>query len=272
MEPQKNYAIGKAIGKGADSLVYIAIETSTQEKVAMKVVKIKGMNDKILKRLSNEVEIFKHIFETETHKNVVKFIDFSKTADAIMIITEYIENSAELYKMKSEYFSMERDNILNILNLLHQIADGLEFVHSKNVIHRDLKPQNILVKGYIPIIIDFDLSCVIDQCKNLKAGTPNYLAPEYWRKDSQIDYFKTDIYSLGVLFYFIINNKKVPYKPSVPSVEALENEILNGNPIPSNCGIGELDNLVMSMLSKYATDRPELKEIKEIIESIIKSI
>ncbi len=100
-------------------------------------------------------------------------------------------------------------------------------------------------------------------------GTPNYLAPELWGENLDIDYYMCDVYSLGVTFYTIFNKNKMPY--NAKSVEQLEYLIFNTKPIPSDSGNTKLDELIMSMIQKDPSMRPSLQDILLLVDDIIEN-
>ncbi len=100
-------------------------------------------------------------------------------------------------------------------------------------IHRDIKPHNIIVQDTQAYLIDFDLACSLTDPKfpiqPKLTGTPNYMAPEIWMYDKNIDYKLTDIYSFGVTIYYVFNKKNVLINAKVYPIWNMLLEILNQN-------------------------------------------
>ena len=233
---QETYYIGKLLGRGALGTVFLGKDKHGKP-VAIKIIRGEKMETK-QSQIDHEVSISKYI--GCRHKNVACFIDYVKDPTRIMIITEYIGNK-NLSKLSIPF----AENKLLILDIGYQLADGLEFMHGLSVAHRDIKPANIVLKEHVPVYIDFDFACIANSreypCEG-RMGTPNYLAPEIWENKPDRDSFKSDIYSLGVLFYYLYNDKRLPF--IADSNAELKEEVLNEVPIPSDSGIPKLDLLI----------------------------
>ena len=262
------YSIVRELGSGATGTVYLGQDKSS------KLVAIKIISDEKLKTrrrsIVNEIYISKLL--KCRHKNIACFVESGTTiAGDIAIITEYI-GDVTLYDMKLKRILIRfEENKVLLLDIAYQLADGLEFMHNIGVAHRDIKPHNIVLKDHIPVYIDFDLSCVVNSKEHCMIGrvrTPNYMAPEVWRNDPNIDLFKSDIYSLGVLFYFLFNSRRLPYISE--TIKELKNEILNHQPYPSYSGDKELDQLTFNMRSRNPDERPTPSEIKDKLQELIK--
>ena len=217
-------------------------------------------------QLDREIGIGRHL--GCDHKNIACFMDIAVVgASAILVITEYI-NGTDMENLKTRF----QDDMLGYLDIAQQLVDGLKFMHEKDVAHRDIKPANIILRGHTPIYIDFDMSCIRGSekipCKGF-TGTPYYLSPENWKIDKSIDHFLSDIYSLGVTFYYIFNNGKLPFIGS--ELRELKRNVLYKKPIPSDTGIPELDDLIMKMISKNSLERPSLQQINSELSELIKS-
>lgn len=251
------YHIEQLLSSGTNSRVYIGKNIETQFKVIIKTIPIKSKN---IRGIQKEIEIPK-LFD---HPNIVNIIESFNKEDTISIIYKYHENSIELTKIK-----LLKHNIGYYLNIFYQITDGIEYMHNKKIVHMDIKPQNIIIYDGIPIIIDFNLSLNLDNYSSFSGwiGTPNYMSPELWKKEYDIDYYLCDIYSLGVTFYYVINNGKLPFRAKTR--EELEDKVTLCHPIKSNCGIFILDKLIMNMIKKNPNKRPRLSEIKNIISQLI---
>ncbi|XWV25125.1 Serine/threonine protein kinase [Tupanvirus deep ocean] len=251
---------------GSFGKVYLANKMDTGETLVIKIIKkIKGKTENKIKR---DTEIPKII----EHPNIVKINDFIETDTHAFVVYPYIDNSICLSKIKIHELNFENKTRFHyMLNMMCQICNAIEFMHSKLVVHRDIKPQNIVVSPNLAILIDFDLAFIINNSKYpLRKGiigTPNYLAPEIWKNCEDICYQLTDVYSFGVTLYFVFNKKKLPYVAD--KVEDLEYEIRYSNPIPSNSGYPALDKLIMKIISKDPSNRPSISQIKDNLQKII---
>ena len=207
------YSINSIIGRGAESFVYKGIDISTGEKVAVKVFKrYDGINQ------PKEISIAKMM----NHKHLLKFLnsfEIQKSTNekffiAIMPFADYgaLNNS-----------DVPEITIMMAIELLLQIGGALCYMHDKNIIHHDIKPQNILLFNYGFVLCDFSVSVVLeneDQLLRDRTGTSVFMAPEI----SQNSYKPkpTDMWSLGITVFCLLFGK-YPYNlgsfdqnPSIP--------------------------------------------------------
>lgn len=267
IKDQMNYSLNELIGKGAFGKVFLGEHRETGELVAIKVIPYLKKN---INRINREMEI-PRLFAN--HKNIASFIEAKRYGNKIYIISEYITNGITLEKWKLPDLTT-REGLLVLLDVMYELADAYDYIHQQGVAHRDVKPRNILMKGNVPIIIDWDLACLNlpdspFPCKGL-AGTPNYLAPELWNNRKNIDPFLTDIYSLGVVFYYLANRKQLPYIRK--EIEDVKRAVLEGNPIPSSSGNDRLDELIMLMIQTVPEERISLDDVKNNLQILIKTI
>ena len=162
---------------------------------------IKKINKNINKRyIRDELDIMKTI----THKNVLSIIDSFYKKKKLHIVLTYCNGGNILQYIHSHDHSYDQKYITEIL-------DGITYLYKQNIIHRDIKPQNILIHDHVIKICDFGLSksMYLDSIKNSICGSPKYIAPELflYNKYSR----KSDIWSLGIILYEILF-KSYPYK------------------------------------------------------------
>ena len=198
-----HYEIGKVIGKGAYATVKICKNKITQEKFAMKIYEKKILNDNIKKKcILREIEILKKL----NHPNIVKLYDTIISDKNILLIQELVNGislrdfyNKEIRNQKN--ISEKKYKILTIL--FKQIFSAFDYIHKKNIFHRDIKLENILLtKNYEIKIIDFGFGLYNPRnyFQKFFCGTPNYMAPEIIMK-KEYDCQKADMWSLGILLY-----------------------------------------------------------------------
>ena len=202
--PTQKYKIISKLGDGSYGIVYLAVNIITKQNVAMKKidkVKENAIDDMEIK---NEIEILKKL----DHPNIVKIIEFFSTPKAYYIITDFC-GCGELYnQIKHQYTEGQ------LAVLFYQVLSGLYYLHTKNIVHRDLKLENILIseiekdnntneKYFWVKIIDFGTAKIFEKNKNEKAvvGSSYYIAPEVLHKNSNE---KCDTWSVGVILYMLI--------------------------------------------------------------------
>ena len=198
-----NYEIGKVIGKGAYATVKICKNKITQEKFAMKIYEKKILNDNIKKKcILREIEILKKL----NHPNIVKLYDTIISDKNILLIQELV-NGISLRDFYNKEIRNQRnisEKKYKILTLIFkQIFSAFDYIHKKNIFHRDIKLENILLtKNYKIKIIDFGFGLYNPRnyLQKFFCGTPNYMAPEIIMK-KEYDGQKADMWSLGILLY-----------------------------------------------------------------------
>ena len=231
--------------------------------VVIKVIDTRLMNEESKKQIYNEANIMKKLF----HPNVISFKDVFRDVklDYFYIVMEYADDGDLSKKIKiqqkkkiDKYFSEEK-----ILKYLYQICKGINYIHSKNVIHRDIKSQNIfLMKNGDVKIGDFGIAKSLTKTNSNAMtiiGTPYYFSPEIINGEPYN--YKTDIWSLGVVLYEMCN-LKLPFDSN--NIAQLSMKILRGNydPIPFKYS-KDMHNLVKKMLNVDQNKRPDIKEIMQ---------
>jgi hypothetical protein len=170
------YDIEKMIGKGNFGKVYECTHKLTGEKVAIKCIeKTTVKNFKKMQKIFNEIDILSGI----DHKNIIQLYEIFENPKFYFFVTEFAEKG-DLFKMlkKSVCF-----NDSQIFLILKDVLAAMDYIHSKSILHRDIKLDNILINNEYQIkLCDFGVSCKtdLDEFNNLKekCGTPVYLAPE----------------------------------------------------------------------------------------------
>lgn len=254
----ENYEIKILIYEGSVTNVYFAQNVKNNDYV-------------IIKKIPNTDDNFDYIIrDTQIpnllkHPNIIEIKEIIKNDDFVYIIYPYINNSICLVDQKK--------NKLRMLNIINDICDAIEFMHSKGVVHRDIKPDNIICSDELNFIIDFDMAAILEDSdlgiQDKLVGTPIYIAPELWKSSENINYKMADVYSLGITMYCIFNNHRFPYRSR--KIEDVEFDLRSKKPKPSRTGHKKLDKLIMSMISKNPLDRPKIEEIQNTLKSLIKS-
>ena len=202
--PEKKYKIISTIGHGSYGDVFLAYNIFTKQKVAIK--KIYRSNDDALNDgfILDEIEILKSL----NHPDIVKIIEFYVTKDAYYIVNEYCGGGELFDKVKTDLSETQ------ISVIFKQILSGLSYLHSKNIVHRDLKLENILISDkefvektgeeYFDIkIIDFGNARIFEQTlsTNSIVGSSYYIAPEVFLKKYNRE---CDLWSAGVILYILV--------------------------------------------------------------------
>ena len=196
---------GNIIGKGAFGVVYIGTDDKGKE-VAVK--RIDGTDKHKMAKVTKDLH---RLLELD-HPNIVKLLDIHHLDTTMWMFMEYCPN-----KDLAKYFQKIKLNERQKLDLMIQIAEGIEFLHRKDIIHRDVKPGNILVSANPAVakLTDFDLSKFLDPDESslmtTTVGTDAFKAPEFYQRDQQrkIHYHRSvDIYALGLTYLAMVQENK----------------------------------------------------------------
>ena len=196
-----DYEIIKELGKGSYAKVKLVINKNNKNKFAMKIYSKKSLLDpQKNSTVKNEINILKQL----DNINIMKLHDVIETTKYLYLIMEFIDGISLLDTIKKEenhYFEEQR-----AIKIFTQIIKANIYCQSKNICHRDLKLENILIiKNDIIKLIDFGFAVKTDKetLQNLFCGSPSYMAPEIVNKEKYIAQY-SDIWSLGVLFYSML--------------------------------------------------------------------
>ena len=245
------YEILKVIGTGGMAVVYQAKCHRLNRMVAIKILKDEFITD----------EEFRRRFHAEgenvamlSHPNIVSVYDVSSSDEANFLVMELIEGIT-----LKQY--MEKKGVLNWKETLHfamQIAKALEHAHDKGIVHRDIKPHNVMVlKNGSVKVTDFGIARVMSKSNTLTKealGSVHYISPEQ-AKGGWVDN-RSDLYSLGVVMYEMLAGRP-PYDAESPVAVALQH-INGGAAMPStlNPNIpGGLEQIIMKAMALDAKDR-----------------
>jgi serine/threonine-protein kinase len=197
------FRVIKKLGVGARTTIYLAVDLSTNKKVALKRATLETEQDhRIFEQMETEYKISKKINHPYIRKcySLIKKRKFFKTNEILMPM--------ELFEGRSLEDSPSL-SLGDILLIFRMVATGLNAMHQKGLLHCDIKPNNILIspEGSIKII-DLGQSCKFGTIKTRIQGTPDYIAPEQVKRH-QLSH-RTDIFNLGATMYWAMTGKNVP--------------------------------------------------------------
>ncbi len=213
----ERYEILKRLGEGGMGAVYKARDTELDRLVAVKVIRpeLAGHPD-ILRRFKQELILARQV----THKNVVRIFDLV-TADGRKFITMDFIEGRDLRTILNERGKLPPAEAVPIAQ---QICRGLEAAHLENVVHRDLKPQNIMVDASGRVwLMDFGLARSMELAgltrTGVLMGTPDYMSPEQARAE-KVD-ARSDLFSLGIIFYEVLTGQ-LPFQADTLMAKLLQ--------------------------------------------------
>ena len=253
----KNYKIKKVIGKGTFSVVKLAKDKATGEKIAIKILeKDKIKNKRDMNRIERELSMVKKI----DHPNIAKVYEVKEDEKKYYIIMEYCDNG-ELFNLILEKHRLSEEESAYYY---FQIINGLEYIHLNNIIHRDLKPENLLLtKNNILKIIDFGLSNynTDDNLLSTPCGSPCYASPEMVSGE-KYNGFTSDIWSTGIILYAMIYGY-LPFENINNNNDLLFQKISECKvDYPRNSSIFALD-LLKKILVADSNERIKIDNIKK---------
>jgi serine/threonine protein kinase/Flp pilus assembly protein TadD len=269
----ERYEVIELLGKGGMGLVYRVEDKKTREEVALKILKAEIIEDKeTVERFSNELKLARKI----AHRNVCKMYHLAEIEGIHYLTMEYIpgEDLKSLIRMSGQM------GIGTAVNIARQIGEGLAEAHRQVVIHRDLKPKNIMVdKKGTARIMDFGIAHSFEAEDFTKGGyaegTPEYMSPEQV-EGKKLDQ-RTDIYSLGLIIYEMVTGR-VPFKGDTPYIVGMKqkNE-LPASPLEFNAQVPKsLASMILKCLEKdrekrYSNVEELLRDLKEIEKEVPQS-
>ena len=250
----ERYEIIKTIGEGGMANVYLANDSILERDVAIKVLRGDLSNDeKFIRRFKREALSVSNL----SHPNIVEVYDVGEEDGNYYIVMEYIDGKT----LKQQLQKRGSLTLTEVIDIMSQLTDGLSHAHDAYIIHRDIKPQNIMIQdnGLIKIT-DFGIATATNGTQltqtNSVMGSVHYLPPE--QANGKGSTIKSDIYSLGILMYELLAGS-VPFKGDTAVEIALKHmkekipSIRKQNPtIPQS-----VENIILKATAKNPKNRYE---------------
>ena len=256
------YTLLEKIGEGGMGIVFKAKHAMLRRPTAIKLLPADRAGEHNLARFEREVQLTSSL----THPNTVSIYDYGRTSEGVLYYAMEYLDGIDL-EVLVELDGPQKPG--RVLHLLRQIAGALEEAHSVGLIHRDVKPANVLLtmrggSADLVKVLDFGLVKSLDDAPDASAtgvnqivGTPLYMSPESIAKPDQID-ARSDLYALGALGYFLLTGT-----PPFVGATALEvcGHHLHTPPVPPHERLGtagptRLDAIVLACLEKSPDARP----------------
>jgi len=269
------YQLMSLLGKGAMAKVYMAKQLSLDRIVAIKVLpKRMSENEEFVARFYAEGKAAARL----SHSNIVQAIDVGSTSDGFhYFVMEYIEGKTLYDLMLPRPHGDGRTfSEAEALDITIQMAEALSHAHQRGLVHRDVKPKNIILTPQgVAKLTDLGLARDVDdkvaaESEAGKAyGTPYYISPEQIRGDVDIDY-RADIYSLGATMYHLLTGRP-PFEADTPSAvmhQHLKQPLRPPDHINTllSAGISEVIEVAMAKKrqDRYASTRDMLEDLKAL--------
>lgn len=211
------YELIRKIGGGGMAVVYLAYDTSLDRQVAIKLLREEYVDDPdFIRQFQKEAKAIARL----SHQNIVNIYDFGESDGVTYLVMEYVEGST-LKEIIAQYGPLP---ISQVIDYSIQICYGLAQAHSQQIVHKDIKPHNIMIdRNHVVKITDFGIAqamnnLTITHNKGI-LGSAHYFSPEQARGE-RVD-FESDIYSLGIVMYEMVAGK-VPFTGDNPVTVALK--------------------------------------------------
>jgi serine/threonine protein kinase len=240
------YELRRRIAQGGMSEVYLAYDRRVRRQVAIKV--LYGRDVSFVRRFEREALAVGAL----SHNHILPLYDFGEQSPWYYLVMPYVEGGTlRDYLLKRKQLTLEE-----AASFVDQIASALQYAHDSKVVHRDVKPSNILLRldGYA-YLVDFGLAKALMGAESLTSdgamvGTPEYMAPE--QSNGHSDY-RSDIYSLGVILYQMLTGR-VPFMAESPVAISLKH--IQTTPIPPGKLNSEIPSSIEQVILKALEKDP----------------
>jgi eukaryotic-like serine/threonine-protein kinase len=252
--PEKfgRYEIVREIGHGAMGVVYEAVDPTIGRKIALKAIRFDGIGttaDEAARRFKNEARAAGGL----NHPNIVTVYDAGEDSGILYLAMEFIEGST----LEALLRTQRTLGTAQTIDIVRQICAGLDFAHAKGIVHRDIKPGNIMLAAHgLVKITDFGIARAGEAMTitGQVVGTPNYMSPEQVLGKTLDG--RSDLFSVGVMLYEMITGER-PFEGQ--SITTIMYKIVHETPIPprkldSTIHAG-LSAVIEKSLAKAAEDR-----------------
>jgi tetratricopeptide (TPR) repeat protein/tRNA A-37 threonylcarbamoyl transferase component Bud32 len=247
------YAIERAVGHGGMATVYLAEDLKHRRKVAVKVLSPEIATAVGADRFLREIEIAAGL----QHPHVVPLYDSGEADGLLYYVMPYIEGEALSARI-------EREGALPIdeaLRILRDVVDALSYAHARGVVHRDIKPDNVMFSGSHAVVLDFGVAKALREAvgsselttTGLALGTPAYMAPEQATAEPTVDH-RADIYAVGILAYEMIAGLP-PFRGTTP--QAILGAHLTKAPEPIETLREDVPSTVSALINQCLEKEPE---------------
>jgi TolB-like protein len=263
------YRIEKELGGGGMSRVFVAEETRLARKVVVKVLPPELAAEISIDRFNREIQLSASL----QHPHIVPLLAAGGAGDVLFYTMPFVEGEA----LRTRLARIGELPVRDAIRILKDVADALAYAHARGIVHRDIKPDNVLLSGHHAVVADFGVAKAVSQAKGqsgltsvgVALGTPAYMAPEQAAGDPNIDH-RADIYALGAMAYEMLTGRAIfrgmsPHQMLAAHITEPVQPVTDLRPAMPPA----LADLIMACLAKNPADRPQsAAEILQTLEGI----
>ena len=249
------YRIREELGRGGMATVYVARDVKHGRDVAVKVLRDEVAAALGRARFLREIEIVAQL----RHPHIVPLYDSGEAGGLLYYVMPYEEGHSLRERLARE----GPLSVANVLVVLRDICDALAYAHGHNVVHRDIKPDNVLLSGRHAMVSDFGIARAVTAMTGQIAltsdgmllGTPAYMAPEQIAGDAEVDH-RADLYAVGILAYELLAGR-APFVGETPQQLLTAHLVQSPSPLSAHRADvpAALEALVMKCLAKQPAER-----------------
>jgi len=249
------YRIEREIGAGGMATVYLAHDLRHDSKVALKVLRSDLAQSLGADRFLREIRIAANL----THPHILALFDSGEADGFLYYVMPFITGSSLRERIDREGELPIREAV----RIIREVADALAFAHSQGVVHRDIKPDNVMLAGSHAVVADFGVAKAVSEATGrdklttlgVALGTPAYMSPEQASADPLVDH-RADIYAVGIMAYELLTGR-TPFVAATPQAVLAAHITVAPDPVRKYRTqiSAELDAVVMKCLAKRPADR-----------------
>lgn len=251
-----DFQIERELGGAGMSRVFVATERALQRRVVIKVLPPELAAGVNVERFRREIQLAAQL----QHPHIVPLLSAGDDRGLLWFSMPYIEGES----LRGTLTRQERLSARDVVRILHDVVDALAYAHARGVVHRDIKPDNILTSGMHALVTDFGVAKALSAASpvpggtttGMAIGTPAYMAPEQLAADPAADH-RVDLYAVGLLAYELLTGKG-PFAGTSPQATLAAQ--LTQMPEPPHRTFSDipesLSTLIMHCLEKDAGKRP----------------
>ncbi len=266
------YEIERELGHGGMATVYLAQDVRHQREVAIKVLRPDLAAALGPDRFLREIRIAANL----THPHILPLHDSGEAEGFLYYVMPYIEGETLRQRIEKE----GELPVTETVRIIREVVDALAFAHSKGVVHRDIKPDNVMLIGGHAIVADFGVAKAISEATGrdklttagVALGTPAYMAPEQATADPHVDH-RADIYAVGAMAYELLAGR-TPFVGATPQSILAAHVTEQVEPVSKHRDqvSGELEAVIMKCLAKKPADRwQSAEELLPKLETVVTS-